>query len=575
MTSLVPSIGWLRDYRKEWLRPDIVAGVTTAAVVIPKAMAFATIAGLPVEAGLYAAFLPMLVYALLGTSRSLSVSSTSTIAILVAAELSVAVPDGDRGRLLSAAFTLTLLTGGFLLLAGVFRLGFLANWISDPVLAGFKVGIGLVIVVDQAPKLLGLSISKVGFFRDLGSIAQHLPEAHVPTILVAVAMLVVLFGLGRLAPRVPAPLVAAVLGIVGAWLLPLKSAAVALTGHIPSGIPTPALPDLALVWVLWPGALAIALMSFTESIAAGRAFARSGEPRPEANQELRALGVANLIGGLFQSIPVGGGTSQTAVNAHAGARTQVAELVTVAAVLAVLLVLSPAVSLLPQATLAAIVVATTVPLLNPKELRVIARVQSTELGWGLAAFAGVVVLGTLPGILIAVAISALTLMYQANHPPLYAMGRQRRAHVFVPLTEEPSDAETFPGLLIVRTEGRMTFASAPQIGERLWHLIRAANPRVLIVECSAIPDFEYTALKSMVGFEERLREGGITLWLAGLNPEPRKVIARSLLGRVLGTDRIFDDLEQAVEHYLSSASATPADPRAPAVSPTTHKGEHA
>jgi high affinity sulfate transporter 1 len=553
--TILPIVGWLSEYRRPWLRPDIVAGLTAAAVVIPKAMAYATIAGLPVEVGLYAALLPMLVYALLGTSRPLSVSSTSTLAILVAAQLSMAVPSGDRGTMLSAAATLTMLTGAFLLLAGVLRLGFLANLISDPVLAGFKAGVGLVIVVDQVPKLLGVHIIKVGFFRDLGAIAQSIPVAHVPTILVGVVMLVVLFGMERLVPRAPAPLAAAVLGIVGAWLLPLKSAAVSLTGHIPSGIPIPALPDLGLVWTLWPGALAIALMSFTESIAAGRAFARSGEPRPDANQELRALGLANLAGSLLNSMPAGGGTSQTAVNARAGARTQVAELVTVAVVVAVLLFLAPAVGLLPQATLAAIVVVTTIPLLNPKELRAIARVRYMEFWWALAAFAGVVLLGTLPGILIAVAMSLLVLMYHANRPPIYAVGRERGTRAFVPLLEGSSDAESFPGLLIVRTEGRMTFASAPQVAERLWSLIHAAKPRVLVVECSAIPDFEYTALKAMMTFEQRLSESGITLWLAGLNPEPKKVVARSPFGRMLGPDRIFVNLPQAVERHISSTSA--------------------
>ena len=574
MTSLVPSVGWLRNYRKEWLRPDIVAGLTAAAVVIPKAMAYATIAGLPVEAGLYVALVPMLVYALLGTSSSLSVSSTSTIAILVAAELSGVAPGGDRGLMLSAAATLTMLTGGFLLLAGVLRLGFLANLVSDPVLAGFKAGIGLVIVVDQLPKLLGVHISKVGFFRDLGSIGLHIPQAHVATILVGVAMLVVLFGLERFSPRVPAPLAAAVLGILGAWLLPLGDAGVALTGNIPSGIPTPVLPDLNLVWALWPGALAIALMSFTESIAAGRAFARSGEPRPDANQELRALGLANVAGALFHSMPAGGGTSQTAVSARAGARTQASELVTVAVVLAVLLFLAPAVGLLPQATLAAIVVATTIPLVNLKELRAIARIRHMELWWGLAALLGVVVLGTLPGILLAVALSLLTLIYQANRPPLYAVGRQRGTGAFVPLLGEQSDAETIPGLLIVRTEGRLTFASAPQITERLWALIHAERPRVLVLECSAIPDFEYTVLKAMMGFEQKLHREGITLWLAGLNPAPRKVIARSPLGLTLGTDRVFANLAQAVERFLSPAHSTPTGLSAPTVPSATLEGDH-
>ena len=573
MTSLVPSIGWLRDYQKGWLRLDGIAGLTTAAVVIPKAMAYATIAGLPVEIGLYAALLPMLVYALLGTSRPLSVSTTSTLAILVAAQLSMAVPDGDRARLLSAVATLTMLTGGFLLLAGVLRLGFLANLISDPVLAGFKMGVGLVIVVDQIPKLLGLHITKVGFFRDLATLGLQIPHAHLPTILLGASMLVVLFGLEHFVPKAPAPLVAAVLGILAAWLLPLHSAAVALTGPIPSGIPLPVWPDVGLVGTLWPGALAIALMSFTESIAAGRAFARSGEPRPVPDQELRALGLANLAGSLLPSIPAGGGTSQTAVNVRAGARTQVAECVTVGVVVAVLYFLAPAVSLLPQATLAAIVVATTLPLLNPGELRAIGRIRYTELSWGLIALVGVVVLGTLPGILIAVAVSLLTLMYQANRPPLYVMGRDRKTGAFTPLPDGPSDTETFPGLLIVRTEGRMTFASAPQVSERLWGLIHTAQPRVLVVECGAIPDIEYTAVKSLSGFERKLRESGISLWLAGLNSTPKTIIARSPLGSVLGVHQNFANLAQAVERYLMHDSVPPGDPQEAVLTPTPQEGE--
>jgi MFS superfamily sulfate permease-like transporter len=261
------------------------------------------------------------------------------------------------------------------------------------------------------------------------------------------------------------------------------------------------------------------------------------------------------------------------VNTRAGAKTQAAELVTVAVVMAVLLFLAPAVSLLPRATLAAIVVVTTIPLLNPKELGAIARIRHMELWWGLVAFAGVVVLGTLPGILIAVAVSLLALMYYANRPPLYAVGRQRGTGAFLPLSEGPSDAETFPGLLIVRTEGRMTFASAPRIAERMWGLIHAAQPRVLVLECSAIPDFEYTALKALTAFEQRLSEDGITLWLAGLNPEPKKVIARSPLGRTLGSDRMFANLAQAVERYLWPVPSTPADPSSPAVSPTTNAGD--
>jgi len=542
-------LGRLKTYPSAWLRPDLVAGLTTAAVVIPKCMAYAVIAGLPVQAGLYVALVPMLVYAVLGTSRTLSVSTTTTLAILTATQLALTVPDADPSRLMAAAATLATLTGSILILAGLSRMGFLANFISDPVLTGFKAGIGLVIVVDQVPKLLGIHFSKGNFFHNIRAIFENVPESHLPTLVLALVMLVVLFGTERFFPRSPAPLVAVALGVAAAGFLGLKDAGVALTGHLPTGIPAPSIPDLSLLRNLWPGALGIALMSFTESIAAGRAFARHDDPRPVPNRELVALGLANLAGSFFHCFPAGGGTSQTAVNARAGARSQMSELVTVVVVVATLFVLAPLISLLPQATLAAVVIVTTLPLLSLADFRAILRVRRTELCWALAACAGVVLLGTLQGILVAVAISLLTLFYQANHPPLYAVGRKPGSDVFRPLTGEHPGDEVIPGLLIVRTEGRMTFASAPRVGERLWSLIDAAEPKVVVLECSAIPDFEYTALRTLAGVEEKLKGRGIALWLAALNPEALKVVGCSPLGAVLGEGRMFANVREAVKAY--------------------------
>ena len=413
----------LSGYQRDWLRFDAVAGLTTAAVVIPKSMAYASIAGLPVQAGLYVALVPMFVYALLGTSRPLSVSTTSTLAILTAAELELAVPGGDSAHLMAAASTLALLVGAFLVVAGLLRLGFLANFISDPILTGFKAGVGVVIIVGQVPKLLGVHIASSDFVHDVFSTLQHMPDTNAMTLILSAATLAILFGLERWRPQTPAPLVAVVMGIAAAGFLGLKAGGVALTGPIRAGLPGPALPDLALLKVLWPGALGIALMSFTESIAAGRAFARHDDPPPVLNRELLALGAANLAGSFFQSLPAGGGTSQTAVNSRAGARTQVAELMTVVIVVATLLFLSPLISLLPQATLAAVVVVTSAPLLSTTDFRSILAVRRTEFVWALAAFAGVVLLGTLQGILVAIAISVLTLFYEANHPLVYSLGR--------------------------------------------------------------------------------------------------------------------------------------------------------
>jgi SulP family sulfate permease len=540
--------GLLAGYKRGWFRFDAVAGVTTAAVVIPKSLAFASIAGLPLQAGLYVALVPMFVYALVGSSRLLSVSSTSTLAILTAAQLTM-VPDKEPAALLAAASTLALLVGAFLALAGVLRLGFLANFISDPVLTGFKAGLGVVITVGQIPKLLGIHIANGGFFHQVLSTLAHVPDASAATCILAATTLLILLATERFFPRIPAPLVAVVLGVAAAAFLGLREAGVALTGPIPAHIPTPALPHFGLVGILWPGALGIALMSFTESIAAGRAFARHDDPRPVANRELVALGAANLAGSLFQCFPAGGGTSQTAVNAQAGARTQVAELVTVVMVLATILILAPFVSLLPQATLAAIVIVTSLPLLSVADFRSILRIRRTEFLWALAAGIGVVIIGTLQGILIAIAISVLTLIYQANHPLVYIVRRKPGTNVFRLESAEHPEDESIPGLLIVRTEGRMTFASAPQVRERLAALIKNAQPKVVVLECSAIPDFEYTALRALTHAEEKLREVGISLWLSALNPQALAVVRRSPLGHALGPERMFFNLPEAVKAY--------------------------
>ena len=549
LSKYLPILQWLPGYPGGWLRFDLVAGLTTAAVVIPQAMAYATIAGLPVEVGLYAALVPMLVYAILGSSRVLSVSVTSTISILTAATLAPVVGSGDSTEYLVAATTLAALVGLFLILAGLLRLGVLANLISQPVLTGFKAGVGLVIFVSQFGKVLGVSIEKGPFLQTVVAIVQSLGDIHWATFGVALVTLALLVFLPRLNPRLSAPLVAVVLGILASALLNLESMGVALVGDIPSGLPSFSLPDLALVGQLWPGALGIALMSVTESIAAGRSFARKGDPPLDANQELVALGMANVGGGLFQAYPGGGGTSQTAVNRKAGARTQVSAIVTSATVALTLLFLAGLIGLMPQATLGALVMVAAAGLIKPKEFQAIRRIRNTEFVWALVALVGVVLLGTLEGIMIAVIISVLTLLVQASFPPVYALGRKPGTDVFRPLSSEHPEDETFPGLLMVRTEGRLYFASAPNTTDKFQDLVGQAGPRIVVIDFSAVPDLEYTALKMLEELDEKLSAEGVTLWLAALNPVPLNIIRRSALGEKFGRERMYFNLEQVVEAY--------------------------
>jgi len=542
----------MSTYVATTLRADFVAGLTTAAVAIPKAMAYAAIAGLPLQLGLYTVLIPSLVYAAIGTSRPLSVTTTSTIAILVAEVVARLGTAGDSAKVIETASALALMVGCALLVAAFLRLGFLADFISAPVLTGFKAGIAVVIVVGQIPKLLGVHFDTGGFLQNVMNIVRHLPDTSAATLVLGAGLLGLNVGLETCLPRCPAPLVTVVVGIAASGLLGLDRFGVELVGRIKPGLPSFALPDVALGLHVWPAALGIALISFMETIAVGRAFVRPGEPVPTANRELLAVGVTNLAGSVFQNMPSGGGASQTAVNRAAGARSQVAGLVTAAVALATLLLLAPLVALMPQAALAAVVVATTVGLFKPAEFAEIQQVRQTEFVWAVVALAGVVLLGTLNGLLAAIALSVLVLFYEANRPPVYVLGRKRGTDVFAPVTPSGSDIETFPGLLMLRTEGRVHFANAHRIGDRMWTLVHEVNPRILALEMSAVPDLEYTALKALTAAEQKLREAGTTVWLVALNPRVRDVIARAPLGKTLGGDRIFPTLGHALETYQFS-----------------------
>jgi SulP family sulfate permease len=548
----LPVPDWIRDYHREWITLDVAAGLTAAAVVMPKAMAYATIAGLPVQVGLYTAFLPMVIYAVLGTSRPLSVSTTTTLAILTVAALNEVAPGGDQASLATASATLTLLVGAILVLAGILHLGFVANFISEPVLIGFKAGIGLVIVLDQVPKLLGIHFHKGSFFHNVLAIAEGIPAASMATVAVGAAMIGILVAVERRLPRAPAPLIAVACGIAATSLLGLQAYGVETVGHVPTGLPSLTMPRLALVTGLWPAALGIALMSFTETIAAGRAFAESGEPTPRPNRELLATGLGNAGGAFLGAMPAGGGTTQTAVNRLAGARTQLAELVAAAATLVTMLLLAPLIGLMPEATLAAIVIVYSIGLIKPAEFRTILGVRRTEFVWAVVAVAGVVLLGTLQGIVVAIVVSLIALAHQVADPPVYVLGRKPGTNVFRPRSAEHPEDETFPGLLLLRPEGRLFFANAERVGEKMRPLTAEAKPKVVALDLGGVFDLEYTALKMLTEAEKREREKGVLLWLVGLTPGVLAMVQHSPLGAALGGDRMFFNLEQAVAKHQAS-----------------------
>jgi SulP family sulfate permease len=465
------------------------------------------------------------------------------------------VPNGNPAALLRASATLTLLVGAALLLARLLRLGIVANFISEPVLVGFRAGIGLVIVVDQIPKLLGIHFTRGTFVQNVLSIVHTLSRTSLATLAVGLTIIVLLLGIERFLPKLPAPLLAVAAAIIGAYFLNLQHRGVELVGHIPSGAPSLVKPDLSLITVLWPGALGIALMSFTETVAAGRAFVRNDEKAPRADSELLATGLANVGGALLGAMPGGGGTTQTAVNVLAGARTQLAEVITAAMALVTALFLAPLVAMMPQSALAALVIVYSFGLIKPIEFREILSIRRTEFSWAIVAFAGVVLVGTLKGIIVAIIVSLVTLAYHMADPPVYVLRRKPGTNVFRPQSAEHPEDESFPGLLLLRPEGPIFFANAAQIAHKIEPLVKKAQPKVVAVDASGVLDMEYTALKMFTRVAKKQSQDGIQLWLIGMNPGVLAVVQRSPLGQMLRREAMHFNLEIAVRRYLSDEVA--------------------
>jgi MFS superfamily sulfate permease-like transporter len=458
----------------------------------------------------------------------------------------------DPAALLKASATLALLVGGFLVLASLLRLGFVASFISESVLVGFKAGIGVVVVLDMVPKLLGVHIEKAGFLHNVLETVRAIPRTSLPTLAVGAGIIVLLALVEHFFPKVPAPLIAVAAGIAAMKFLDLGALGVATVGDVPSGLPNLTLPELSLVGSLWPAALGIALMSFTESIAAARAFIGSREPSVKANRELLALGLANVGGALTGGMAAGGGTSQTAVNRLVGARTQLAEMVTAGGTLLTLLFLAPLIGLMPEATLAGVVMVYSLGLIQIKDYVAILKVRRMEFTWALAAFAGVVLLGTLKGIVAAIVVSLLALLKQTMTPAVFELARVPGTQHYRRRSPDHPGDETFPGMLMVRILDRIFFANAEHVAERLKELAENAAPKVVLVDMRAVPDLEYTALKMMIEGVRRMKERGITVWLAGLNPPVKEVVRRSSLAEELGPGGLHDSLDLAVKQYLDT-----------------------
>ncbi|MFC9984606.1 SulP family inorganic anion transporter [Microbacterium keratanolyticum] len=504
--GLLPS---LVGYRRDWFGSDLIAGLTAGAVVIPQAMAYATIANLPVQVGLYTCIIPMLVYALLGGSKAMSVSTTSTVATLTATTLVTAGTAGASDDPAGTMMALSLLIGVILLVARALRLGALVENISAATVLGVKIGVGGTVGIGQLPKLLGetSNVSGEGFFRSLAASLSAAETINGPTVALSAASILLIVLLKVCAPRIPGSLVVAILGVLLVGLAHIDEAGVALIAPVPAGLPTPGLPDLTHIAALVPGALAIAVMVFLETAAVARSMRRPTESPIDTDQELIAVGAANLAGAFFTVLPAAGGFSQSAVNRSAGARTQLASLVTVALAILVAVFLGPAVSLLPQATLAAMVLVAVASLIDIPRLVRWARISPVDFWVALVVAVVGLTAGLLAAVAAGVALTLILVLRELNVPRIEIVREER-------------------GILAVQFVKGLYTANALVHERAILDLIAARPTKVdaVVLDARRLEIVSITVLDMLADLERELSADGIALHLAAL-PTRSTVVA--------------------------------------------------
>ncbi|MFJ6548309.1 SulP family inorganic anion transporter [Microbacterium sp. NPDC091676] len=502
----------LDGYQRRWILRDVLAGLSAGAVVVPQAMAYATIADLPVQVGLYTCIVPMLVYALLGGSRAMSVSTTSTIATLTATTLVSAGVAAGADDAIGALMMLTLLVGAVLLLARACRLGSLVENISGATVLGLKIGVGATVAVGQLPKLLGESFdfSGHGFLRSLVAVGEALDSVNVPTLLLSAGSIATLLLLKRFAPRVPGTLVVVAGGMLLVGVGGIDDLGVALIAPVAGGLPVPGIPDLSEAAALVPGALAIAVMAFLESAAVARSLRQATEPQIDSDQELFATGAANTVGAFFAAMPAAGGFSQSAVNQGAGARSQLATLTTVALAVLVALFLAPVLSLLPEATLAAMVFTAVAGLINIPELVRWARISRMDF-WVATAVAAIgLTAGLLPAVAVGVVVTLVLVLRELNIPRVRVVGRRGTALGIEPERGLYTANALANQRLIVQT---VTAQSEPV--------------RTLVLGLPQQVVMSITVLDTLEALDRELSQLGVQLHLAALPEAAAAVAART------------------------------------------------
>ena len=568
----LPLFTSLRGYETGWLRGDAVAGLTVWAVLVPEALAYASIAGVSPVVGLYAAPGALLLYAAFGSSRHLVVGPMSATAALSAAAVAdVAMPNSAGFVAHTAALAIT--TGLIALVAGLLRLGFLASFISEPVLKGFIIGLALTIVAGQLPDLFGVEGGGGNFFEKLRHMLSNLDQTSVTTLAVGLASLALVLGLRRFAPAVPGSLVAVLVGIAAVWLLDLDAHGVEIVGQINSGLPALGTPDVAAAdyLALAPAAAGVMLVGFAEGLGAAKTYAARHHCEVDANRELVGLGAANLGAGLSSGMVVNGSLSKTAVNGSAGARSQVSGLVVAALTILTLLFLTGLFENLPQATLAAVVIAAVIELVDFPALAALYRIATRELRgiYGIAArpdfiaavaaLAGVLVFDTLPGLFIGVVVSLLLLLYRASRPHVAVLGQVPGTPGQYGDIQRHPENELEPGIALLRVEGGLFFANADTV--RAAVRAHAAEPgtRAVVLDAETAPFIDVSAARMLVQLTDDLRRLGVELVLTHSVGQVRDVLRRADTAATLPP--AYPSVQAAVE-ALSDGSR-PRDPESP------------
>ena len=559
ITRFLPVVGWLPRYERRWLRGDITAGIAVTALVVPKNLGYAGIAGVPLENGLYAAAAGAILYALFCTSRQISTGPSSSLAAVAGGAVLVTGLGGAQAAQLVAA--ITLVTGVLFLLLALFRLGWIARFLSKAVITGFLAGAAIDVTIGELPKLTGTSADGVSAWRELGSWIRSLDEISWTTLLVGAVALGVILVLRFTAPAVPGALVLVVGGLVASGLFDLGSHGVALVGAVPRGLPSPQLPAWDIfrdhVSTIGIASVALLLIGFSQTAGDARAFATRHRYRIDVNQESVAQGMANVGAGVFQGMPVSTSLSASSLNESSGARTPVASLITGALVLLTLIVLAPLFSSLPKAVLAAVIIdAVVFGMIDIGELKRLHRVARVDFWIAAAAIVGVLSSGVLAGVVIGVVLSLGWLVYVTTSPQLPALGRQPGTQVFRELDENPGD-ETFSGIAVLRLDSGLFFATAEALDERIRAVIEDSEPKLhgLVLDLEGVDFIDSQGAAKLAEIHDVAAAEGVVLRLARVKPPVLAVLDEDGTVALLGSDHVHGNVHRAVEAQIAEDAA--------------------